>query len=239
MLKAYTAAKKEEFVSEHFSVGDFWTDNGYKTLYIDDQLFPVLEVIYKQYNVKPRLRNKNNGTDKAYAPQPSASYRPTGTTYHKYTTALDIEVPGIEAVDLARYCETLSCIAGVGLYVQPSERHKQTHIHIDVKRSADTYEKARPSRTCWWILTSGSRTPGHGGVPCVLKKPLIGKGSRSIAVYDLQVRLNADGYGCGVEDGVFGTKTKAALKAWQKAHGITADGVFYKETNKAMGLFAW
>lgn len=59
------------------------------------------------------------------------------------------------------------------------------------------------------------------------------------AIYLIQKELTAKGFACGSLDGCFGTKTKAALKRYQAAHGLEADGIFGKNTNAAMGLFEW
>ena len=64
-------------------------------------------------------------------------------------------------------------------------------------------------------------------------------GHRSPAIYLIQKELTAKGFACGSLDGCFGTKTKAALKRYQAAHGLEADGIFGKNTNAAMGLFEW
>jgi peptidoglycan hydrolase-like protein with peptidoglycan-binding domain len=55
-------------------------------------------------------------------------------------------------------------------------------------------------------------------------------------VADLQTILNAR-YGADLEvDGNFGKATEAAVKAFQKAHGLTADGIVGAKTWKAMGV---
>jgi HK97 family phage prohead protease len=52
------------------------------------------------------------------------------------------------------------------------------------------------------------------------------QGERGKRVSDLQARLNALGLKPKLKtDGVFGPKTLAAVKAFQKAHGLTADGL--------------
>lgn len=53
--------------------------------------------------------------------------------------------------------------------------------------------------------------------------PLIKKGSEGSAVLQLQKMLNAKGYKL-TEDGDFGNKTEAAVKAYQKANGLEVDG---------------
>ena len=53
--------------------------------------------------------------------------------------------------------------------------------------------------------------------------PLIKRGSKGSAVLQLQKMLNAKGYKL-TEDGDFGSKTEAAVKAYQKANGLEVDG---------------
>ena len=53
--------------------------------------------------------------------------------------------------------------------------------------------------------------------------PLVKKGSKGEAVRKLQEMLNAKGYKL-TEDGDFGSKTEAAVKAYQKANGLEVDG---------------
>ena len=55
--------------------------------------------------------------------------------------------------------------------------------------------------------------------------PLVKTGSRSEGVKTLQTMLNALGYNCGSADGIFGSKTQAAVMAFQKANGLAVDGI--------------
>ena len=59
----------------------------------------------------------------------------------------------------------------------------------------------------------------------VVGRPMVSYGSRGDAVRRLQELLNALGYDCGSVDGIFGSKTKAAVLAFQKANGLGADGI--------------
>lgn len=59
----------------------------------------------------------------------------------------------------------------------------------------------------------------------VVGRPTVSYGSRGDAVRKLQELLNALGYDCGSVDGIFGSKTKAAVLASQKANGLGADGI--------------
>lgn len=73
-----------------------------------------------------------------------------------------------------------------------------------------------------------------GEVPAAFKKSNTApKGNNVLKV---QERLNKLGYSCGKPDGKMGTKTKSALKAFQKDRGLKADGVIGPQTLKALGL---
>lgn len=56
------------------------------------------------------------------------------------------------------------------------------------------------------------------------------KGSQGMQVMVLQYILNTKGYEAGKEDGIFGANTLKAVKAFQKAQGLSIDGVVGKNT---------
>ena len=55
-------------------------------------------------------------------------------------------------------------------------------------------------------------------------------------VKKVQKVLKSCGYNCGTADGVMGTKTVKALKKYQKANGLTVDGIIGSSTLRSMGL---
>jgi len=63
-----------------------------------------------------------------------------------------------------------------------------------------------------------------------MAEPNLQKGSTDPAVRDLQEALKALNHDPGPIDGVFGTTTETAVKAFQQARGITADGIVGKVT---------
>ena len=66
--------------------------------------------------------------------------------------------------------------------------------------------------------------------------PTLRRGSNGEAVEELQAILNAK-YGAELEvDGVFGTKTEKAVKAFQNAHNLSADGIVGPKTWAALGI---
>ncbi|HPE15521.1 MAG TPA: peptidoglycan-binding protein, partial [Oscillospiraceae bacterium] len=61
-------------------------------------------------------------------------------------------------------------------------------------------------------------------------------GSSGEGVKALQTALTEQGFDTGGIDGVFGSRTKKAVLAFQKARGLTQDGVAGPLTLKALGL---
>lgn len=55
--------------------------------------------------------------------------------------------------------------------------------------------------------------------------PTLYKGSRGNITKLVQERLNDLGYRCGAEDGINGDNTQDGIKAFQRAYGLTADGI--------------
>jgi peptidoglycan hydrolase-like protein with peptidoglycan-binding domain len=59
-------------------------------------------------------------------------------------------------------------------------------------------------------------------------------GVRGTDVRQLQQALKAGGYDPGSIDGVFGSKTATAVKAFQQARGLTVDGVVGAQSRKTI-----
>ena len=59
-------------------------------------------------------------------------------------------------------------------------------------------------------------------------------GSTGSEVTKLQQALNALGYDCGEADGIFGAATEAAVRAFQRDHELTVDGIAGKDTQAAL-----
>jgi peptidoglycan hydrolase-like protein with peptidoglycan-binding domain len=55
--------------------------------------------------------------------------------------------------------------------------------------------------------------------------PTLRQGSRGSAVTDLQRRLATAGFSPGAADGIFGSATDAAVRSFQRARGLGADGI--------------
>ncbi|EHQ92293.1 spore cortex-lytic enzyme [Desulfosporosinus youngiae] len=63
---------------------------------------------------------------------------------------------------------------------------------------------------------------------------LLGRGSKGSEVTELQKRLVQLGYVVGTVDGKYGSKTEAAVKRFQKEHGLRVDGLAGAQTVKEL-----
>lgn len=62
------------------------------------------------------------------------------------------------------------------------------------------------------------------------------QGSRGDTVKTIQRKLKNWGYYTGSVDGIFGSRTKEAVKYFQRKNGLTADGIVGNKTLKALGM---
>jgi hypothetical protein len=232
MVKTYVASQKGEKLTQNFTVGDFWACEKHKTIKLDTTLAHIFEKFYEHFGKRPHLRKDSKGrvVDTA-GYRDAVNWSGSKTSQHCYGRAVDFAIDGVSAYELAKFAETLPEVGGIGLYLtQSGELNKEKHIHIDT----------RVNRVLWgWNgMTSGTNTPGHGGIPCTFKY-VANKLQRSAAIEDLQRKLNSLGYNAGKPDGVYGQKTQAAVMMFQKDNGLKADGIFGPATNRKLGLFDW
>lgn len=61
-------------------------------------------------------------------------------------------------------------------------------------------------------------------------------GSRGDEVTQIQERLTELGYDPGTADGIFGTRTQEAVRAFQQDYGLAVDGIAGENTLRALGL---
>ena len=62
------------------------------------------------------------------------------------------------------------------------------------------------------------------------------QGSRGTTVKTIQQKLKNWGYYKGSVDGIFGAKTKEAVKYFQRKNNLTVDGIVGAQTLKALGI---
>jgi len=76
-----------------------------------------------------------------------------------------------------------------------------------------------------WILGFVLAIVVSGVAYAALGDHILGRGARGPEVSELQRRLAQLGYVVGPIDGIFGPKTQAAVRRFQKEHGLKVDGI--------------
>jgi hypothetical protein len=134
---------------------------------------------------------------------------------------------------------------------EPEDYHgksgHETHVHGSVGngpdgRSTTNYDNGSTS----WRIASIGKTPSRPQTPSKPSKPSTGKlgdkmprlknGNKGSRVRMLQGLLNAWGYSLKI-DGIFGGKTEAAVRDFQRKYAKPVDGIVFTITwNALLGL---
>ncbi len=107
----------------------------------------------------------------------------------------------------------------VGQRLSNSQRNRIRNVAV----SSGVWSYVEPaSFTPTWVHFDKRRgTPACGGSGY----PLIKEGNRGVYVLIAQDDLNTLGYTTGGLDGIFGSKTKEAVRRYQQSRGLSADGI--------------
>ncbi|MFY0525266.1 peptidoglycan-binding domain-containing protein [Archangium gephyra] len=87
-----------------------------------------------------------------------------------------------------------------------------------------------------WAKLNGAAAPTAPAPSTGGSGPTLKQGHSGAPVSALQNRLNQLGFNAGAADGRFGPKTTAAVKAFQSAKGLVADGVVGPKTWNKLGI---
>lgn len=149
---------------------------------------------------------------------------------HTMGDACDIVVNGYAPRVVAAYCESIG-ILGIGLYETDADGH---FVHIDV----------RDYKSFWYGQACAARTTFGGATVSTTVQPIqnnqntgvLSSGSRGQAVKELQEKLIKLGYNIGATgaDGEYGYFTMLAVKEFQKANGLSQDGIAGAKTLAAI-----
>lgn len=226
----------EERLSEHFTLRDFYDPEAYKGVLkgkaapevkpsdVDPRILKLLEGLLKKYQTKwpgACIRIRPHG---GLRPDPlNALVGGASGSRHRKGNAADfslllpdggrLDAPTL-AVWTEKFMQELGIRGGVGMY-----KTYHDYIHVD----------ARGSNIAWYDSYRSAGCPGQGGRPCVYKR-----GTKGAGVVLIQRALGISA------DGKYGAATEAAVRARQAEHGCTPDGVYGRETNKAMGgILPW
>ena len=207
-VKKYSLKKSGNLrLSEHFTVREFACNDGSDTVLIDDKLAELLENIRDKFG-KPVHINSAYRT-----PAYNAKVGGVSNSYHVKGMAADIVVSGVSSKRVAQYAETLNC-GGIGWY------EGKKFVHIDT----------RSKRVCWKDSGSNVRKT-FSDCPYAEPSGTLQYGDKGASW--IQWHLKKLGTKLTI-DGKFGANTKAAVIVFQKAHGLTTDGVVGEKTRLAL-----
>ncbi len=158
-----------------------------------------------------------------------------------YTPSQDVNVPGLYARCARRgpigampeqpgVCVFMGDMSHVGVYAGGGEV-------IEARGHAWGVVKTKLRERGWrywgmpdWIdygdtAETGAAAPAGKEETVMAEAKLLARGAGGSPVRKLQILLNGLGFDCGEADGVFGARTDAALRAFQKDAGLSPDGV--------------
>ncbi len=125
------------------------------------------------------------------------------------------------------------------LFKKKGDKMSHTGLHIGdghIIHCSGTVKTAMLDQT-WthWAVPKGLYTKAVVNKARRIKAvATLKKGSTGTAVKTLQTNLKKLGYDVGTVDGTYGTKTVSAVKAFQKDHGLTVDGIAGMNTQVAL-----
>lgn len=207
---------------------------------IDEQLVAYVQKIREHFNAPVTINSGYRCTRHNKAVGGAAN------SYHTKGMAADIVVKGVTPLEVAKYSESIG-VLGIGLYETAKDGYF-THIDTRTKKSF-WYGQGQAKRDTFGGVTTafsviewqkaaikdGFNFSKYGAdgkwgseSKSVAKKAICKK----YAVYKNKNLTALIQKAVGVTpDGKFGNGTETAVKEWQKANGLTADGV--------VGLNTW
>lgn len=194
-------------VSKNFKTNEFdcHCKGSCHTTKIDSALVEILQRIREHFG-KAVIINSGYRCEKHNKAVGGAS-----SSLHTKGKAADIVVKGINPAQVAAFAERIG-VLGIGLY--------DNFVHIDT----------RTKKAFWYSHKQEYRSTFGGTNSYTYNGEVLRLGSRGEAVKWLQRELTLSGFACGKIDGIFGEKTKTAVKAFQKAQKIAVDGICGKVT---------
>lgn len=119
-------------------------------------------------------------------------------------------------------------------FVPKNGREMNTSISNDNIQGTDTYSGGGVTLTLSEEGLAASATYGSVRALASSTSTILKVGSRGTAVTELQKNLTKLGYDTKGTDGIFGNDTKNAVLSFQRAHGLTADGIVGAGTQSAI-----
>ncbi len=149
----------------------------------------------------------------------SSIYHGSNTIWNKHCSRKGKMAPGVSLrPGTAVFQETNGNRSHIGLYVGGD-------TVIEARGTRDGVIQSSPSDWDEWGELKDVDYSETAAEPVVIPRKTIQRGSKGVLVRELQERLNTLGYNSGAADGIFGTNTREAVLAFQRAQGIGIDGI--------------
>jgi peptidoglycan hydrolase-like protein with peptidoglycan-binding domain len=193
-------ADGRKHLSADFTVSEFACRDGSDDILIDSDLVETLQKIRSHFGKPLHVTSgyRTPGHDKAVGG--------SGKGYHTKGMAADIWVSDTDICKVAYYADEISDGLG-GLELAPFDGGD--YLHIDTRKG----------RWRALLVRTGNGYENFGRL-----FPNVKIGSDGQGVCLLQKMLDKFGFECAF-DGKFGNETEGALKKYQKANGLEADGI--------------
>ena len=201
MVYEYEKTQKKQ-LSTNFRLEEFRCKCGRsdcRVTLLDDALVKVLQQLRDHFG---RSVNVNSGY-RCKAHNEYVGGDPG--SHHMKGMAADIRVEGILPEEVAKYAESMG-VKRIGLY--------DNFVHL----GSGTGKR-------FWLGHEGTLVDTFGGETLYItaQLPVLKRGGKSDTVGALQALLRGKGHTLE-QDGSFGPATEAAVKAYQAANGLAADG---------------
>lgn len=203
MANIKTFSKKRDgntSLSKNFKVKEFSCNDGTDKILVDIEMIPILQ----------KIRDLGGSVTINSAYRTVAHNKKQGgasNSYHLYGRAFDIKCSKLSLDNICRIANTLG-VKGIIRY--------SSFVHIDSRTSK------------YHATSSGARLVfSKYNIPFV---STVKSGSNGTETGIVQFKLNSLGYNCGTVDCDCGSKTVNAIKQFQKAKGLTVDGIVGKNT---------
>lgn len=232
-------------LSENFSAGEFFCKGSgcCSTAKIDDNLVDYDQQIRDHFGEAVTISSGYR------CPTHNKKVGGASQSYHARGQASDIIVKNVPPLEVARFAESIG-IKGIGLY--------DNFVHIDTRvvkffwyshkqyprstfggtTSGGSSAAPKPSTTGYSLdqfirdvqEACGATVDGIVGPETIKATVTLGtaKNSTHAVVEAVQKRLKELGYDPGNADGIYGSKTRAAVVAFQKANACVPDGIITK-----------
>lgn len=218
-VKTYQENDKVQ-LSEHFNSYEFRCGLGRPcactTILIDDRLVEILEQIRQHFGQPITI------TSAYRCDSYNRSIGGATGSRHSKGQAADIVVKGVSPREVAKYAESIG-VLGIGLYETAADGY---FTHVDTRDYKSFWYGQNEAKRTTFGGSKGATTTTTTSKPVIQENPnRLAFGAIGDAVKQLQETLNSLGFDCGDADGIFGSKTKNQVIAFQRKYNLEDDGI--------------